>query len=97
MAKRLVRALPGDRNDVTDLDLLVVDDHPIDEQFHQPALLLEVGIGRSRPHLLAELLDGVGYPGELGTLPGGGIQLAFLGEEGVGASLELLALALELG
>jgi hypothetical protein len=64
---------------VTDLDVLVVDDHPIDEQFHQPALLLEGGIGESRPHLLAELLDGVGYCGELGALPGGGLQLAFLG------------------
>ena len=35
--------------------------------------------------------------GELGALPGGGPQLAFLGEEGVGATFEFLALALELG
>jgi len=47
--------------------------------------------------LLAELLHRVGYPGELGALPGGGLQLAFLGQEGVGAAFEFFALALELG
>jgi hypothetical protein len=97
MAKRLVRSFRGGRNDVTDLDLLVGDDHPIDEQFHQPALVLEGGIGESRPHLLAEALDRVGYPGELGAFPGRGLQLAFVGEKGVGATLEFFTLALELG
>jgi pimeloyl-ACP methyl ester carboxylesterase len=37
--------------------------------------------------------SGVGYPGELGALPGGGLQLAFVGQEGVGAAFEFLALA----
>jgi hypothetical protein len=97
MAKRLVRAFRWGGNDVTDLDLLVADDHPIDEQFHQPASLLEGGLGESRPHLLAESLDRVGYPGEFGALPGGGLKLAFLGEEGIGATLEFFALALKLG
>src|SRR5215207_5799856 len=41
MAKRSVGAFRWSRNDVTDLHLLVAYDHPIDEQFHQPALLLE--------------------------------------------------------
>ena len=73
MAKRLVRALRGGRNDVTDLHLLVADDNPIDEQFHQLTLLLEGGIGESCPHLLAESLDRGGYLGKLGALPGGGL------------------------
>src|SRR4051812_37683173 len=97
MAKRLVGSIRRGRNDVTDLDLLVGDDHPIYEQFHQPALLLEGGVGKSRPHLLAESLDRVGYPSELGALPGRGLQRAFVGEKGVGATLEFFTLALELG
>jgi hypothetical protein len=35
----------------------------------------------------------VELPGELGALPGGGLQLAFEGQEGVGAAFEFLALA----
>jgi hypothetical protein len=97
MAKRLVRAFRRGGNDVTDLDLLVADDHPINEQFHQPAFVLEGRLGKSRPHLLAESLDRAGYSGEFGALPGGGFKLAFLGEEDIGATLEFFALALELG
>ncbi len=59
--------------------------------------MLEGGLGESRPHLLAEPLDRVGYSGELGALPSGGLQLALLDEKGVGAALEFFALALELG
>ena len=97
MAKRLGGSVRRGGNDVTDLDLLVGDDHPIYEQLHQPTLLLEGGVGESRPHLLAESLDRVGYPGDPGALPGRGLELAFLGKKGVGATLEFFALALELG
>src|SRR5215210_2762564 len=48
MANRLVRTVRRGGNDVTDLHLLVVYDHPIDEQFHQPAFLLEGGVGEPR-------------------------------------------------
>ncbi len=74
----------------------MADDHPIDEQFHQSAFLIEGGAGESLPHSLAESLDRVGYSGKLGAFPGGGIQLAFLSEKGVGATFEFFALALEL-
>ena len=87
MTKRLVRSFRGGRDDVADLDLLVGNDHPIDEQFHQPAFLLEGGNRESRFDLFAELHDRVGYPGKLGTLSGGGFELALLDEQGVGASL----------
>src|SRR5215207_4691489 len=97
MAERLMRTVRRGGNDVTDLDLLVGDDHPIYKQFYQPALLLEGGLGEPHPHPLAESLDRAGYPGELGALPGRGFELALLGEEGVGAPLEFFALALELG
>src|SRR5687767_4586135 len=97
MAKRLVWAVRGGWNYVTDFHLLVADDHPIDEQFLQPAFLLEGGVGESRPHLLAESLDRLGYPGKLGAFPGGGLQLAFVGEEDLGATFQFFALALELG
>jgi hypothetical protein len=59
--------------------------------------VLEGGVGESLPHSLAESLDGVGYFGKLGAFPSGGFQLAFLGQEGVGAAFEFLALALQLG
>ncbi len=97
MAKRLVGSIRRGGDDVTDLDLLVGDDHPVYEQFHQPALVLEGGVGESRPHLFAESLDRAGYPGKLDALPGRGLELAFLGEKGVGAPPKFFALALELG
>lgn len=97
MARRSVGFVRRGVNNVTDLDLLVGDDHPIYDQFHQPALLLEGGVGESRPHLFAEFLDRAGYPGKLGALAGCGLELAFLGEKGVSAALEFPALALEFG
>jgi hypothetical protein len=44
------------RDDVADLDVAVGDDHPVNEQFHQLALLLEGGLGESSLYPLAECL-----------------------------------------
>src|SRR5215207_10207505 len=96
MTKRMVRTLRGGGDYIADLHLLVGDDHPIDEQLRQRPPLLEMCIGQARLYLLAELLDRVGYPGKLGTLSDGGFELALLGEQGVGASLQFLPLTLEL-
>src|SRR3712207_960315 len=97
MTKRLVRTVRRGGNDVTDLHLPVTHNHSIDEQFRQRPLLLEGGIGENRFCLLAELLDRVGYTGKLSTLSSGSSEMALLGEQSIGASLQFLPLALELG
>ena len=45
MTKADPLALGAQRDDVADLDLAIGDDHPIDQQLHQLALLGEVGAG----------------------------------------------------
>ena len=87
LAKRAVRPVGGGREDVADLDLAVGDDHTVDEQLGQQPALREGGGGQAGPDGLAECLDPVGDGGELQLLPGGGIQLALLGQERVVAAV----------
>jgi len=68
LAKRAVRPLGGGRQDVPDLDLVVGDDHPVDEQFGQLPSLRERGRGESGPDGLAECLDAVGHGLQFETL-----------------------------
>jgi len=70
--KRAVRAFGGGRQDVADLDLVVGDDHPVDEQFGQLPSLRERGRGESGPDGLAECLDAVGHGLQFETLFSGG-------------------------
>jgi SRSO17 transposase len=60
LAKRAVRPVGGRGEDVADLDLVVGDDHPVDEQFSQQPALLEGGGGQPGADGLAECLDTVG-------------------------------------
>jgi len=97
LAKRAVRPLGGGREHVADLDLVVGDDHAVDEQFGEEPPLLEGGGGEPGPDGLAEALDPLGRGLEFEPLPGGGIQLPLLGEQGRMPAVQVLAFALELG
>ena len=70
LAKRAVRPVGGGREDVADLDLVVGDDHPVDEQLGQLPALVEGGGGQPGPDGLAECLDPVGDSGKLQPLLG---------------------------
>ena len=93
LAKRAVRPVRGGREHVADLDLVVGDDHPVDEQLGQQPPLLEGGGGQPGPDGLAECLDPVGDGAEFQLLPGRGVQLALLGEQRGVSAVQVLALA----
>jgi hypothetical protein len=97
LAKRAVRAVGGGREHVADLDLAVGDDHPVDEQFCQLPPLFEGGGGQPGADGLAEALDTVGDGLEFEPLPGGGVQLALLGEQRGVPAVQFLAFAPEFG
>jgi Transposase DDE domain len=97
LAKRSVRASGGGWQDVADLDLVLGDDDAVDEQLDQLPPLLEAGGGEPGPDGLAECLDTVGDGLEFEPLPGRGVQLALLGEQGGVPAVQVLAFALEFG
>jgi hypothetical protein len=97
LAKRAVQPVGGGREHVADLDLVVGDDHAVDEQLGQLAPLLEAGGGEAGPDGLAECLDTVGDSLQFQLLPGGGVQLVLLGEQGGVPAVQVLAFALEFG
>ncbi len=78
LAKRAVRSLGGGGEDVADLDLVVGDDHAVDEQLGELAPLLEGGSGEPGADGLAERLDAAGDGVQFQPLPRGGIQLVLL-------------------
>src|SRR5690349_7466397 len=82
LAKRAVRPVRGGWQDVADLDLVLGDDYPVDEQFGQQPALREGGGGQPCADGLAEGLDPVSDGAEFQLLPGGGVELALLGEQG---------------
>jgi len=82
LAKRAVRPVRGGWQDVADLDLVLGDDYPVDEQLGQLPPLREGGGGQPCADGLAECLDPVGDGAEFQLLPGGGVELALLGEQG---------------
>jgi hypothetical protein len=93
LAKRAVRPVGGGREHVADLDVAVGDDDAVDEQLGQLPPLLEGGGGQPGTDGLAECLDPAGDSAEFQPLPGGGIELALLGEQRVTAAVQVLALA----
>jgi hypothetical protein len=97
LAKRAVRACGGGREQVADLDLVLGDDDPVDEQFGQLPSLRERGRGKSGPDGLAECLDAVGDGLQLQALAGGGVQLPLLGRQRGMAAVQFVAFALEFG
>jgi len=82
LAKRAVRPVGGGREHVADLGLVAGDDHAVDEQLGELAPLGEAGGGEAGPDGLAECLDTVGDGAEFQLLPGGGVELVLLGEQG---------------
>ncbi len=97
LAKGAVRPVGGGREDVADLDLVAGDDHPVDEQLGQLPPLLEGGGGQPGPDGPAECLDPVSDDSEFQPLPGGGVQLPLLGEQGGMSAVQVLVLAVEFG
>src|ERR1700683_453425 len=93
LAKGAVRPVGGSREHVADLGLVVGDDDAVDEQLGELPPLGEGGGGEPGADGLAECLDPVGDGAEFQPLPGRGIQLALLGEQGVAAAVQVLALA----
>jgi len=93
LAKRAVRPVGGGREHVADLDVAVGDDDAVDEQLGQLPPLLEGGGGQPGADSLAECLGPVGGSAGFQPLPGGGIELALLGEQRVTAAVQVLALA----
>jgi hypothetical protein len=81
LAKRRMRPVGAGGEHVADLDLVVGDDHVVDEQLGELPPLGEGGGGQAGPDGLAECLDPVGDGGKFQPLPGGGVQLALLGEQ----------------
>jgi hypothetical protein len=73
LTKGPVRASGGGWQHVADLDLVVGDDHPVDEQLHQLAPLFEGGGGESGSDGLAERLDAVGHRLQFQALFSGGV------------------------
>ena len=65
MTKPDFLAGPARRHHVSDLDLAVGDDHPVDQEFHQGSLLLKRRLGQPLFHPPAELFDGTGQSGKL--------------------------------
>jgi hypothetical protein len=97
LAKRAVRPVGGGGQDVADLDLVAGDDDTVDEELGQQPPLLERGGGQPGADGLAEALDAVGDGLGFEPLPGGGIQLALLGEQCGVPAVQVLALAPEFG
>jgi len=95
LAKRAVRPIGGDRQDVADLDVAVGDHHAVDEQLGQLPPLLEGGGGQPGPDGLAECLDPVSDGAEFHLLLGCGVQLTLLGEQRGAAAVQVLALAFQ--
>jgi Insertion element 4 transposase N-terminal/Transposase DDE domain len=93
LAKGAVRPSGGGREHVADLDVAVGDDDPVDKQLGQLATLGEGGGRQAGADSLAEGLDPVGDGAEFQLLPGRGVQLALLGDQGGAAAVQVLALA----
>ena len=94
MTKPHALAVGVERDGVADLDLAVGDEHSVDQQFHELALLREVRAGQTGPNPLTEV-GGRGRPtGELGPSIHLCHQLAGLRIKGLQPLLQLLSSAL---
>ena len=94
MTKPHALAVGVERDGVADLDLAVGDEHSVDQQFHELALLREVRAGQTGPNPLTEV-GGRGRPtGELGPPIHLCHQLAGLRIKGLQPLLQPLSSAL---
>jgi hypothetical protein len=76
--KRALFSLAARRDNVADLDLVIVHEHAIDEQFYQLPALGEVECGQRRLKALAKVVDMIGELGDLNLLLTLGLQLTQL-------------------
>jgi conjugative relaxase-like TrwC/TraI family protein len=96
LTKGRVRAVGCGWQHIADLDLVVGDDHAVDEQLDQQPPLGEGGGGQPGPDGLAERLDPIGHRAKLQPLLGDRVQLPLLGGQRGPVAVQLLALALQL-
>ena len=97
MTKRLVRAVGRGGHDVADHRIVPGHDDAIDQELHQRAPLQERGVVQPEAHLGAERLARGGQRLRVEVLARDSVDLPRLRHEAVLASLQLLALAVELG
>ena len=91
-----MRPVGRGREHVADVDLVICDDHAVDEQLGQLPPLLEGSGGQAGPGGLAECLDAVGNGLQFHPLRGGGVELPLLGQQSGMPAVQVLAFALEL-
>jgi hypothetical protein len=96
LAKGAVRPVGRGREHVADVDLVIGDDHAVDEQLGQLPPLLEGSGSQAGPGGLAECLDAVGNGLQFHPLGGGGVELPLLGQQSGMPAVQVLAFALEL-
>jgi hypothetical protein len=96
MTKRDSFSFGAGGNDVADLDLSVVDDDPVDEQFDQLAALLEGEVSQCRLEALTEVRHALRERSDILLLLGLRLQLAELLSQAVERLQDLLPLAREL-
>jgi hypothetical protein len=90
----LAARIGGDH--VADLDLLVGDDDPIDQELHQFTFLLEGGASKSTAHPLAETFHATDHAGKLHSLLRLRPQLPLLARERLVPLLQIPASSLVL-
>ena len=96
LTKGAVRPVGRGREHVADVDLVICDDHAVDEQLGQLPPLLEGSSSQAGPGGLAECLDAVGNGLQFHPLRGGGVELPLLGQQSGMPVVQVLAFALEL-
>src|SRR4029453_3692127 len=97
LAKGRMRAVGRGWQHVADLNFAAGDDHAVDEQLGEQPPLGKGGGGQPGAGGLEECFAPVGDGGEFQPLPGGGVQLVLLGQEGGAAAVQFLAFAFQLG
>jgi hypothetical protein len=94
LTKRDLSAVRGGGHDVADLDLVVGDDHAVDQELDESALLLERGASQARPHAIAEGVEGRGGGVQVEVLPGRRRHLTLLYLQRFATTVQLRTLAL---
>ncbi len=97
MTKPGVFTARAGRDHITDLDLVIGDNHPIDKQFDQLPLLLEGRVGQASLHAFTERLDRGGQTRQFGLAINMPVELLLLGCQCLGFLLQLTAPPLVFG
>src|SRR5579859_4197555 len=97
MTKAGVLTAGAGRNDITNLDFVVGDNHSINEQFNQLPFLRKGRVGQARLDALAERFDRGGQTRQFGLAIDMAVELLLLGFQRLGFLLQLPASPLIFG